>query len=99
MARTIIVVPCFNEVTRFSATSFRSFASRWPEGAFLLVNDGSTDKTSGVLRALQDSMPESFTTLDLPQNVGKAEAVRQGFELAFKSRPDYVGFWDADLAT
>ena len=99
MARTIIVVPCFNEVTRLSVTSFRSFASRWSEGAFLLVNDGSTDDTSGLLRALQESMPESFTTLDLPQNAGKAEAVRRGFELAFKSTPDYVGFWDADLAT
>ena len=99
MPRTVIVVPCFNEGKRFSPEAFRSFARQWTEGEFLLVNDGSTDNTLHILKALEESMPGIVTALDLPRNLGKAEAVRHGFVQAFESGPDYVGFWDADLAT
>jgi glycosyltransferase involved in cell wall biosynthesis len=51
------------------------------------------------LEGLQTSEPTKFTILNLPQNQGKAEAVRQGLLSAINSQPDYVGFWDADLAT
>lgn len=99
MPRTIIVVPCFNEQERFSPEAFRKFAEQWRDGAFLLVDDGSTDNTLHILKDLEGSMPNSFAVLGLPKNVGKAEAVRSGFQRAFQSAPEYVGFWDADLAT
>lgn len=65
----------------------------------LLVNDGSTDETLGVLRILHQSDPDQFAIYDLPANVGKAEAVRLGVLRALTGRPEFVGFWDADLAT
>jgi glycosyltransferase involved in cell wall biosynthesis len=92
-------VPCFNEEQRLQPEVFRAFAKAWPQGSFLLVDDGSTDRTFAILEGLQTSMPSSFEVLRLPHNVGKAEAVRSGIRKAFETDADFVGFWDADLAT
>ncbi len=99
MASARIIIPCYNEEDRFDAASFTTFASPSHDITFLFVNDGSTDETPRVLESLKRSNPAKFTVLNILQNRGKAEAVRQGFLAAIDSRPDYVGFWDADLAT
>src|SRR5690349_7344425 len=99
MIRTVIVVPCFNEANRLAPDVFRDFARDWHQGAFLFVDDGSTDNTLTVLTTLQKALPMRFAVLQLPHNVGKGEAVRQGFLQAFRLNPEYVGFWDSDLAT
>jgi len=72
-----------------------------PESCLLLfVNDGSTDRTADVVRKHLD---ERIHLLDLPQNLGKAEAVRAGMLHAVRTPPlseaDWFGYWDADLAT
>jgi dolichyl-phosphate beta-glucosyltransferase len=99
MARTVIVVPCFNEANRLAPEAFRDFARNWRHGMFLFVDDGSTDTTFAILTTLQKSMPTASAVLQLPHNVGKAEAVRQGVLQALQLNPEYVGFWDSDLAT
>jgi dolichyl-phosphate beta-glucosyltransferase len=97
--RSVIVVPCFNEARRFSADAFREFARGWPDGAFILIDDGSRDDTFRVLSTLQQAMPQCFEVLRMPENVGKAEATRRGILRALGAATDHVGFWDADLAT
>jgi dolichyl-phosphate beta-glucosyltransferase len=99
MASARIIIPCYNEEDRFDAASFTNFASPSHSITFLFVNDGSTDRTLPVLESLKASDPTKFTVLNLQQNRGKAEAVRQGILDAIDSHPDYIGFWDADLAT
>ena len=99
MASARIIIPCYNEEKRLDLTGFNAFASSSHRITFLLVNDGSTDQTLRLLQSLHAGDPDRFAVLNLPQNRGKAEAVRQGFLSATDSHPDYIGFWDADLAT
>ena len=99
MSRSIIVVPCYNEADRLDVGAFQRFVARDDRTRFLFVNDGSTDDTRHVLDTLCARAPQRFALHDLPENVGKAEAVRQGMLQALAERPDFVGFLDADLAT
>jgi glycosyltransferase involved in cell wall biosynthesis len=99
MTETAIVVPCWNEAQRLDADAFLRFCEHHPAIRFFLVNDGSSDETLDMLRELERRAPESFFALDQQPNRGKAEAVRRGMSAAFERRPDYVGYWDADLAT
>ena len=99
MPTATIVVPCFNEAQRLYTLRFRQFAAAHPDVRFLLVNDGSRDHTLLLLEQLRESNPACFEVLNLPQNCGKAEAVRRGVLRAASSQSRYIGFWDADLAT
>jgi dolichyl-phosphate beta-glucosyltransferase len=99
MSTAVIVVPCYNEAQRLYTLRFRQFAAGHPEVRFLMVNDGSRDHTLSLLEQLQASEPDCFDVLNLEQNCGKAEAVRRGVLQAARMQPDYIGFWDADLAT
>ena len=95
----VVVVPCFNEERRLPVEAFRSFVLADLRVDFLFVDDGSTDGTRHLLGSLRDSDPSRFSLLTLDRNRGKAEAVRRGIVAALERRPDFVGFWDADLAT
>jgi dolichyl-phosphate beta-glucosyltransferase len=99
MSRAIVVVPCFNEAQRLDVGAIEEFARRTEAADLLFVNDGSADETLELLEHLNESNPRRFSFLHLAKNGGKAEAVRQGLLLALRSGADYVGFWDADLAT
>jgi glycosyltransferase involved in cell wall biosynthesis len=99
MPRILIIVPCFNEEVRLDRARLRAFARSGDDVAFLFVDDGSTDQTRPLLEALCAEQPDRFALLALPRNRGKAEAVRQGMLRGLTSSPDYIGFWDADLAT
>lgn len=98
-SRTIIVVPCYNESQRLDGDAFVAFAEKNEGISFLFVNDGSRDNTLEVLNALSQRHPR-LLVLDLEQNGGKAEAVRRGMmHAATELQADFIGFWDADLAT
>jgi dolichyl-phosphate beta-glucosyltransferase len=99
MSHTVVVVPCYNEAERLDGRRFEQFVARFQGVDFLFVNDGSRDATLQLLEGLHARSPRRFSFLHLQQNSGKAEAVRQGCLRALDSRPAYIGYWDADLAT
>lgn len=94
-----LVVPCYNEERRLNLSAFMEFLRAEPMVKLVLVNDGSRDATLAVLEALRVHCPEQVTVIDLPQNRGKAEAVRAGLTFATERGDAVVGYWDADLAT
>ncbi len=93
-----IVVPCYNEQHRLDVASFREFAMQWPCVRLIMVDDGSSDATYEILSGLARSYPRQIVALGLPENQGKAEAVRTGLAHAMNLGVAYVGFLDADLA-
>jgi glycosyltransferase involved in cell wall biosynthesis len=96
---TFIVIPCYNEANRLNSQSFIDFVSEHSAIHFLFVNDGSKDNTLEILTQLTQHQ-NNLHFLNLEKNGGKAEAVRQGMLYAAENYDcDYIGFWDADLAT
>ncbi len=99
MDRTIVVIPCFDEARRLNLPAFRGFVTAIPHVEFLFVNDGSRDDTLAMLKGLKREYPGVVDVLDLANNSGKAEAVRQGLLEAIERGCEFVAFWDADLST
>jgi glycosyltransferase involved in cell wall biosynthesis len=97
----ILIVPCYNEADRLDDDALLSLvAGEIPPARLLLVDDGSRDQTRARLDALaRRAPPGRIDTLALPQNRGKAEAVRQGMQRALDNRAAIVGYFDADLST
>ncbi len=95
-----LVIPCYNEEDRLNQDSFIDFSKQNPDVHFLFVNDGSTDTTSARISSMILQAGPRMSLLRLPENRGKAEAVRSGVLRALEEEPaGYIGYWDADLAT
>lgn len=94
-----IVVPCYNEAHRLPIAEFESYTNK--EVQFLFVNDGSKDNTTEVLKILCSKIQAEYLSFEV--NQGKAEIVRQGVLYLINNKElqeeDWIGFWDADLAT
>jgi glycosyltransferase involved in cell wall biosynthesis len=97
--KTAIIVPCYNEAGRLRPREFAGAAYGDDNLNFVFVNDGSTDGTADLLMDLcrENRRQLHFVTLD--RNAGKAEAVRRGVLSALEADYEFIGFWDADLAT
>jgi dolichyl-phosphate beta-glucosyltransferase len=98
VAQTTLVIPCYNEAQRLNVAAFKQFAQSGT-ASLVLVNDGSRDETLAVLEGIKSVAPTRVRIVDLGRNSGKAEAVRRGMLEALSNGAEYVGFWDADLAT
>lgn len=100
MQKICVIIPCYNEEKRLDTRALKAYLSANPNVFFLGVNDGSRDATAELLKELNLEFQEQFQFLNLPQNAGKAEAVRQGMLKAARNEQfDYIGYWDADFST
>ena len=106
MIRIAVVVPCYNERARMKPEVWLEFLAD-PDNAdihFFFANDGSTDATPRVLEDLCGKS-DSARLFDFAVRRGKAETIRRSAlkvlaEATEAGKPfDYLGFWDADLAT
>lgn len=92
-----LVMPCYNERGRLRLDQIQSLIADC-RVSLVLVDDGSTDGTLGILRSV-DASSSKVKVLALDFNCGKGEAVRRGLIAAMASDPSWVGFLDADMAT
>ncbi len=96
----VLVVPCYNEESRLDLVAFEEGAQG--EIQILFIDDGSKDNTLlRIKNFIADK--QNFHVYACAKNRGKAAAVREGMlYLANHSRlskANWVGYWDADLAT
>jgi dolichyl-phosphate beta-glucosyltransferase len=96
--RVALVIPCYNEALRLNVPAFVESQSDACELRFVLVDDGSQDRTRAVLEEIRAQRPDTIVVA-YDDNAGKAEAVRRGLIRALETPVDFVGYWDADLAT
>ena len=99
MQKTRIIIPCFNEEKRLDSEAFLRITASERNLSLLFIDDGSTDGTLQLLRLLEEKKPASINVMSLEKNSGKAEAVRHGIMKSVDGPFDFLGYWDADLAT
>jgi dolichyl-phosphate beta-glucosyltransferase len=93
-----IVVPAYNEHERIAATLENIFAhanQRGWEVEVIVVNDGSTDDTAGIVSQYASKNP-ALRLLENPGNRGKGYSVRNGM---LHANGDILLFSDADLSS
>jgi dolichyl-phosphate beta-glucosyltransferase len=94
-----VIIPAYQEERRIGATLVavgEHLARRGYESEIVVVDDGSTDGTAGVVRSKMDASPVPIRLLGPRSNRGKGYSVREGLLAA---RGAYRLFSDADLAT
>ena len=100
MVYIAIIIPCYNEASRFPVNRFVSFLKKHSAASIYFVNDGSSDNTDFVLEDLRIKFPKNIIVINQEKNKGKAAAVRVGMKSALENNKfDRFAFLDADLST
>jgi glycosyltransferase involved in cell wall biosynthesis len=93
-----LVVPCFNESSRFPFSMWKQLIDSIDGCIFLFVDDGSKDSTEKILRKLERE--SNIKVLVLDSNLGKGNAIRTGFIHLQEIAPELgaLGYVDSDGA-
>lgn len=87
--KTLIVIPAYNEeanIVRVIETLKKDYA-RYD---YVIINDGSKDRTAEICRQ------RGYSMIDLPINLGLAGAFQTGLKYAYQKGYDYAMQFDAD---
>ena len=87
--KTLAIIPCYNEEASIKST-VDDLRSKTPDVDFIIINDGSSDNT------LQICLDNGFPVIDMPFNLGLANAVQTGMLYAYKNDYDLALQFDGD---
>lgn len=93
------IIPAYNEKSRISASLEKAldfFSIQSFQTEIIVVNDGSTDNTSELVRGISGTNTVLVKLIEQPRNIGKGAAVRRGM---LDARGLYRLFSDADFST
>ena len=89
MSKLLIVIPAYNEEESIVSV-VEELTTHYPQYDYVVVNDGSRDKTAAVCRA------HGYRLIDLPVNLGLAGAFQTGLRYAAENGYDCAMQLDAD---
>lgn len=89
MMKLLVIIPAYNEEENVLATVME-LRRVCPEYDYLVVNDGSVDRTAAICRE------HGLHMLDLPVNLGLSGAVQAGMKYAYRHGYDAAVQFDAD---
>lgn len=89
----IVLVPTYNNAGTLRDVLTRILAMDWP---LLVVNDGSTDETAGILASLTQAWGPRLLVIHHARNQGKGAALKSGFREALRRGFRYALTLDAD---
>jgi glycosyltransferase involved in cell wall biosynthesis len=90
MTNTIVCIPCLNEEKNIGRT-IKLIRGTGFNGTILVIDDGSTDKTSKVAKE------NGAEVIKMPKNVGKAAATFAAFKEGIKRNASALITFDADM--
>ncbi|MEP9852952.1 poly-beta-1,6 N-acetyl-D-glucosamine synthase IcaA [Staphylococcus aureus] len=85
------LIPCYNEEETIKETIENILKLEFPNKQVIVINDGSSDRSTEVIEELKKTL--TFTFVNLTQNKGKANALNQAIKYA---KYDYLMGVDAD---
>ena len=89
MQEILLVIPSYNEEKNIQ-TVVGELERDFPELDYIVVNDGSTDRTAEICRE------NGYRLLDLPVNLGLAGCFQAGMKYAYKKGYRYAIQFDGD---
>ncbi len=89
MNKLLIIIPAYNEEANIEKT-VRHVQEVLPQYDYLVINDGSADRTPEICRE------NGFNFLNLPVNLGLTGAFQTGMKYAYKHHYEYAIQYDGD---
>lgn len=89
MSDLLIVIPAYNEALNIVRVVTK-LIEEFPQYDYVVVNDGSADRTADICRE------NGFNLLDLPVNLGLAGAFQAGLKYAYRKGYSYAIQYDGD---
>ena len=87
--KVLAVIPAYNEQDNIEST-IEDLKANAPEVDYIVVNDGSRDRTVDIC------LERGYRYISLPTNLGLAGAFQTGMKFAHRNGYDYVLQFDAD---